>query len=79
MPMQDAPKKAAAKVQATTGIGKQQQSELGPNQLLSEHMDATGNPIPDATWGIKAKKPNDVLDDEADLYTAMNAETADFD
>jgi hypothetical protein len=42
-------------------------------------MDATGNPVPDATWGVKAKKPNDVLDDEADLYTAMNAETADFD
>jgi hypothetical protein len=42
-------------------------------------MNAAGDPVPDPAWGNKAKKPSDVLDDDADLYTAMNAETADFD
>ncbi|KAJ5757596.1 uncharacterized protein N7511_006290 [Penicillium nucicola] len=79
MPMQDTTKKGASKTQTRSDIGKQDDSGLGPNQLLGEHMDATGNPVADSTWGTKHKKPTDVLDDEADLYSAMNAETADFD
>lgn len=74
--IQDAAKQAASKGLPTPGNAKQQQSELGPNQLLSEHMNAAGDPVPDPSWGTKAKKPSD---DDADLYTAMNAETADFD
>jgi hypothetical protein len=42
-------------------------------------MNAAGDPVPDPAWGNQAKKPSDVRDDDADLYTAMNAETADFD
>jgi hypothetical protein len=84
MPLKDVPKQAKQAAtkglpEDTSGISKQQQSELGPNQLLSEHMNAAGDPVPDPAWGNKAKKPSDVLDDDADLYTAMNAETADFD
>ncbi|KAJ6033292.1 uncharacterized protein N7446_008417 [Penicillium canescens] len=86
MPLQDVPKQAKEAAtkglpdpKTTSGIINQEQSELGPNQLLSEHMNAAGDPVPDPTWGNKAKKPSDALDDDADLYTAMNAETADFD
>jgi hypothetical protein len=76
--IQDAAKQAASKglpPDTSTSV-KQQQSELGPNVLLSEHMNAAGDPVPDPSFDTKAKKPSE---DDPDLYTAMNAETADFD
>jgi hypothetical protein len=83
MPLQNVPeqaKQAATKgLPETTSDISKPQSQLGPNQLLSEHMNAAGDPVPDPAWGNQAKKPSDVRDDDADLYTAMNAETADFD
>ena len=68
MPLQDIAKKAKEAAteaatkglpETTTGSSQQQQSELGPNQLLSEHMNAAGDPVPDPAWGNKAKKPSD--------------------
>lgn len=51
---------------------KKSQDNMGPTQLLEEHMDATGNPVPD-TAGKKTK------DDDVDLFKAMSAEIDDFD
>jgi hypothetical protein len=54
-------------------LRKKPHSEMGPAELLSEHMDSTGNPVPDPSWG-PTRKP----DEDADLFEAMNAETSDF-
>lgn len=53
---------------------KASHSEMGPAELLSEHMDSSGNPVPDPSWG-PTRKP----DEDADIFQAMNAETSDFD
>ncbi|CRL27578.1 unnamed protein product [Penicillium camemberti] len=66
---QEAPS-VRAKTHATQ---KASHSELGPIELLSEHMDSSGNPVPDPSWG-PTRKP----DEDADLFEAMNAETSDF-
>lgn len=66
---QEAPS-VRAKTHATQ---KASHSELGPTELLSEHMDSSGNPVPDPSWG-PTRKP----DEDADLFEAMNAETSDF-
>ncbi|KAJ5745921.1 hypothetical protein N7520_011103 [Penicillium odoratum] len=47
----------------------QQQQDLGPTQLLAEHMDTKGNPVPDSPAG-----PQKI--DDIDVYEAM---TKDFD
>ncbi|KAJ5653875.1 hypothetical protein N7490_000878 [Penicillium lividum] len=47
----------------------QQQQDLGPTQLLAEHMDIQGNPVPDSPAGKQNK-------DDIDVYEAM---TKDFD
>jgi hypothetical protein len=76
--IQDAAKQAASKglpPDTSTSV-KQQQRELGPNVLLSEHMNAAGEPVLDPSLDTTTKKSSD---DDSDLYTAMNAETADFD
>jgi hypothetical protein len=73
MPTQDA--STRAKENATQ---KASQSELGPTQLLSESMDTSGNPVPDET-GATDEMHKDPLEDDNDLFTAMNADTADFD
>ncbi|KGO74381.1 hypothetical protein PITC_019140 [Penicillium italicum] len=48
-------------------------SDMGPDELLREHMDASGNAVPDESWG-----PTRKADDDADLVEAMNAETKEF-
>ncbi|KOS47369.1 hypothetical protein ACN38_g1643 [Penicillium nordicum] len=53
---------------------KASHSEMGPAELLSEHMDSSGNPVPDPSWG-PTRKP----EEDADIFQAMNAETSDFD
>jgi hypothetical protein len=73
MPTQDA--STRTKENATQ---KASHSGMGPAQLLSESMDTSGNPVPDKT-GATEEKHKDPLEDDADLYTAMNADTADFD
>lgn len=70
MPTQDADTRA--KQHSTQ---KASHSDMGPAELLSEHMDASGNPVPDDNWD-KAQKSGQ---GQADPYEAMNAETADFD
>jgi hypothetical protein len=50
-------------------------SEMGPSELLSEHMDSNGNPVPDPSWG-PTKQPND---EDVDLLEAMTADTSEFD
>ncbi|KAJ5894326.1 hypothetical protein N7495_006017 [Penicillium taxi] len=45
---------------------------LSPMQLLSEHMDSKGSPVPDPAFKDKPKG----MDDDADVFDAM---TADFD
>ncbi|KAJ5177773.1 uncharacterized protein N7500_000472 [Penicillium coprophilum] len=55
-----------AKTHATQ---KASHSEMGPTELLSEHMDASGNPVPD---------PRPLRDDDTDLVEAMTADTSDF-
>ncbi|KAJ5356118.1 hypothetical protein N7517_010727 [Penicillium concentricum] len=54
----------------THATQKASHSEVGPTELLSEHMDASGNPVPD---------PRPLRDDDADLVEAMTAETTEFD
>ena len=71
MPTQDAATRA--KENATQ---KASHSDMGPAQLLSEHMDAAGNPVADPSWD-KAQKGS--KSDQPDVFDAMNAETADFD
>lgn len=53
---------------------KAEHSEMGPSELLSEHMDSVGNPVPEPTWGPTKNQPNE----ESDLFDAMNAETSEF-
>ncbi|KAJ6102730.1 hypothetical protein N7486_005157 [Penicillium sp. IBT 16267x] len=48
---------------------QKKQDDLGPTQLLEEHMDAEGNPVPDSPAGKQGK-------DDVDVYEAM---TKDFD
>lgn len=48
-------------------------SEMGPAELLSEHMDASGNAVPDPNWG-----PTKMPDEDVDLFEAMNADTSEF-
>lgn len=80
-------KKAAAKAQSELSSGKnksQESTTWSPEQLLASHMDDSGNPVPDPiTFGdgakAKQKKKMGSMTDEADLFEAMNAETADFD
>ncbi|KAJ6119091.1 hypothetical protein N7471_013042 [Penicillium samsonianum] len=82
MPTQDDKSKADMKAATRAKENATQKAyhcDLGPAQLLSEHMDASGNPVPEPTWGTQSKKTKDPLDDDADLFGAMNAETADFD
>jgi hypothetical protein len=72
-------KKWNARSQAQTQTGQQKaenSTTWGPEQLLSTHMDSSGNPVPDPVSfgnGSKAKK-NKEMDDDADLYEAMTAE-----
>ncbi|KAJ5656245.1 hypothetical protein N7507_008195 [Penicillium longicatenatum] len=55
---------------ATAKTGQQKkQEDLGPTQLLGEHMNAEGNPVPDSPAGKQSK-------DDVDVYEAM---TKDFD
>ncbi|KAJ5817613.1 hypothetical protein N7447_007621 [Penicillium robsamsonii] len=55
-----------AKTHATQ---KASHSDMGPTELLGEHMDSSGNPVPD---------PRPLRDDDTDLVEAMTAETSDF-
>lgn len=66
-------KEAGAVRAKTHATQKASHSEMGPTELLSEHMDSSGNPVPDPSWG-PTRKP----DDDVDLFEAMNAETSDF-
>ena len=59
-----------AKTHATE---KASHSEMGPNELLSEHMDAAGNPVPDPAWGT-TRPP----EEDEDLYEAANADVSEF-
>ncbi|KAJ5690091.1 hypothetical protein N7462_004483 [Penicillium macrosclerotiorum] len=76
-------KKSASRAQAQASTGKKKAEEsttLSPNQLLAEHMNAAGDPVPDpVTYGGSARMKSDSLTDEPDVFEAMNAETADFD
>jgi hypothetical protein len=79
-------KKAAEKAQSEQSSGRNKAEDSttwSPEQLLASHMDASGNPEADpATFsdGSKAKmNKRGSMTDEADLFEAMNAETADFD
>jgi hypothetical protein len=73
MPTQDA--SARAKENATQ---KASHSDTAPFQLLSESMDSSGNPAPDKT-GATEEQHKDPLEDDADLFEAMNADITDFD
>ncbi|KAJ5496676.1 hypothetical protein N7463_008663 [Penicillium fimorum] len=53
----------------THATQKATHSDLGPTELLSEHMDASGKPVPD---------PRPLRDDDTDLVEAMTADTSDF-
>jgi hypothetical protein len=79
-------KKAAAKAQSELSSGKnksQDSTTWSPEQMLASHMDEAGNLVPDPITfddGAKAKhKKMGSMTDEADVFEAMNAETADFD
>ncbi|KAJ5832521.1 hypothetical protein N7474_000832 [Penicillium riverlandense] len=71
--------KSAARSQAQTQTGQQKSESSttwGPEQLLSTHMNSSGDPVPDPVSfgnGSKAKK-NKVTDEDADLFEAMTAE-----
>ncbi|KAJ5587461.1 uncharacterized protein N7459_003226 [Penicillium hispanicum] len=71
--------RAASKAQASAASSKSKQEKaeeserLSPNQLLSEHMNSAGDPVPDAPTSAKGKgsKP---FDDDVDVFEAMNAD-----
>lgn len=77
---QDQKWESRKQAEASSGQQKSQDTtSWSPGQLLSTHMDAAGNPVPDpASYGDgnKAKDNKKTMDDEPDLYEAM---TADFD
>ncbi|KAJ5939348.1 hypothetical protein N7466_002482 [Penicillium verhagenii] len=60
---------SASRLQAKSKASQQKQEDLGPTQLLAEHMNAAGNPVPDTPTGKQGK-------DDVDFYEAM---TKDFD
>ena len=70
---------ARAQAQADSSASKQQQQQesqnLSPNQLLAEHMDQSGSPVPDPVTGAQGKggRGAKASEDEPDLYEAMNA------
>ena len=74
---QDQKARARAQEEASSGKQKAQASMestiMSPNQLLAEHMDATGQPVPDAYSNSGETKNSD---DDPDVFEAM---TADFD
>ncbi|GLI72494.1 hypothetical protein PoHVEF18_000671 [Penicillium ochrochloron] len=79
-------KKATANAQSELSSGKnksQDSTTWSPEQLLASHMDEAGNLVPDPITfgdGAKARKQKmGSMTDEADVFEAMNAETADFD
>lgn len=63
-----------AQDQAKSGASKlqQQQQPLSPNQLLSEHMNAAGDPVPDPPAGTQDTRSK-AFDDDTDVFEAMNA------
>ncbi|KAJ5098625.1 hypothetical protein N7532_005626 [Penicillium argentinense] len=74
------PKFAAKPLQSQTQSDqKQDESNWGPTQSLSSHMDAQGHLVPDPVSGGGMKGKKDVFDDDVDVFEAMSAETADFD
>ncbi|KAJ5620239.1 hypothetical protein N7510_004223 [Penicillium lagena] len=74
---QDQKSGARSQAQAQTGQQKAEDTTTwGPEQLLSTHMNSSGDPVPDpVSFGKGAKsKKNKQTDDDADLYEAMTAE-----
>ncbi|KAJ5279581.1 hypothetical protein N7478_004953 [Penicillium angulare] len=69
---QDSTRTQTASASSTQQKPQKKEQNLGPSQLLAEHMDATGNPVPDTP----TKRPKD---EDYDVFQAMNAETEDFD
>lgn len=63
-------KQSSTSQMATGKTGQQKKlDDIGPTQLLAEHMNAEGNPVPDSPAGKQSK-------DDVDVYDAM---TKDFD
>ncbi|KAI9928164.1 hypothetical protein ASPWEDRAFT_170839 [Aspergillus wentii DTO 134E9] len=60
--------------EASTGSQKSQDATTWTTeQLLGEHMDASGNPVPDpASFGDGAKARKGKEEDEPNLYDAMH-------
>ena len=63
-------RKAAARAQdqADSAASKLQQPTLTPNQLLSEHMDASGDPVPEPVTNGRGSR---AAQNETDVYEAM--------
>ncbi|KAJ5107186.1 hypothetical protein N7456_003861 [Penicillium angulare] len=68
---QDSTRTQAAAASSAQQKPQKKGQDLGPSQMLAEHMDATGNPVPDTP--TKHSKEEDY-----DVFQAMNAETEDF-
>ncbi|CAI7589530.1 unnamed protein product [Penicillium manginii] len=64
------------------GWSEQDSSKWSPIQSFSSHMDSQGHPVADPIGGkdgpMKGQKKGHI-DENSDLFDAMNAETEDFD
>jgi hypothetical protein len=68
--------KAVADRTQSHATEKASHSDMGPAELLSEHMDDSGNAVPDPSWTRQSQDPNDK--EQSDLFEAMNADTSEF-
>lgn len=69
--------------QSQSQSNEQDSSNWTPIQSFSSHMDTEGHPVADPIGGgggpnMKGKKKGSI-DENSDLFDAMNAETEDFD
>jgi hypothetical protein len=77
------PSQTQSQSQSQSGWSEQDSSKWSPIQSFSSHMDNQGHPVADPIGG----KPNGPMqgqkkghiDENSDLFDAMNAETEDFD
>lgn len=75
------PSQSQSQSQKQSGWNQEDSSNWSPIQSFSSHMDNQGHPVADPvgeSGDMKSKKKGSI-DENSDLFDAMNAETEDFD
>lgn len=80
MPIKDPAAARAADRAEQSALQEAAHDDLGPMEMLSEHMDDSGSPVPESDHNKWKKcQSQSQKTDAPDMYDAMRAETADFD